>query len=97
VEQWQKEDQNTTDLTTPTTNGQSFFESTSPLCYVMTVLDDLYCHIVLEMSYAIFPLYFGFFKCCHKMEHVDIKVLALAILFVILFVLFIITMVWPMN
>jgi hypothetical protein len=88
VEQWRKE------LTTPTPNGQSFFESTPELRYVLTVPDDLYRRIVSEMSYAMFPPYFGFFKCCNETERADIKV-ALAILFVVLVILFISTMEWP--
>jgi hypothetical protein len=96
VEQWRKEDQNTTDPTTPTTNGQSFFESTPPLRYVMTVPDDLYRRIVSEMSYAMFPPYWGVFKCCTETERADIKV-ALAIFFVVLLLLFISTMEWPTD
>jgi hypothetical protein len=65
-----------------------------PLRYVMTVPDDLYRRVVAEMSYALVPPCWGFFKCCDAEGRADIK-LALAILAVILFLMFISTMEWP--
>lgn len=65
-----------------------------PLRYVMTVPDDLYRRVVAEMSYALQPPCWGFFKCCDGEGRADIK-LALAILVVILFLMFISTMEWP--
>jgi hypothetical protein len=66
------------------------------LRYVMTVPDDLYRRVVAEMSYALEPPCWGFFKCCDAEGRADIK-LALVILAVILFLMFISTMEWPTD
>lgn len=68
-----------------------------PLRYVMTVPDDLYQRVVAEMSYALLPPCWGIFNCCNATDgKADIK-LALVILAVILFLMFISTMVWPTD
>jgi hypothetical protein len=65
-----------------------------PLRYVMTVPDDLYRRIVAEMSYALAPPCWGFFKCCsNESERADIK-LALLIMFFVLLLMFISTLEW---
>jgi hypothetical protein len=67
------------------------------LHYVITVPDDLYQRVVSEISMEVFPPYWGFFKCCnHESERADIK-LALAILFVVLFLLMIGSIEWPTD
>ena len=64
------------------------------LKYVITIPDDLYRRMVAEMSAEAFPPYWGFFKCCHQeSERADIK-LALAILSVVMFLLFIGSLEW---
>ena len=67
------------------------------LRYVMTVPDDLYRRVVAEMSYALMPPWWGCFMCCSESEgRADIK-LALAILSVTLFLMFVSTMEWPTD
>lgn len=64
------------------------------LHYVLTVPDDLYRRVVSEMSYAAYPPYWGFVKCCsHESDKADIK-LALLILFFIMLLMMIGSVEW---
>jgi len=76
------------------TLGKKATKQPPPLTYVMTVPDDLYRRVVSEMSYALLPPWWGFFMCCNESGgHADIR-LALAILAVVLFLIFVSTMEW---
>jgi len=64
------------------------------LNYVITIPDDLYRRMVGEMSAKVFPPYWGFFKCCNQeSEPADIR-LALVILSVVMFLLFVGSLEW---
>eukprot|EP00531_Pseudo-nitzschia_arenysensis_P001436 CAMPEP_0116145352 /NCGR_PEP_ID=MMETSP0329-20121206/16542_1 /TAXON_ID=697910 /ORGANISM="Pseudo-nitzschia arenysensis, Strain B593" /LENGTH=530 /DNA_ID=CAMNT_0003640941 /DNA_START=102 /DNA_END=1694 /DNA_ORIENTATION=- len=64
------------------------------LKYVITIPDDLYRRMVADMSSKLIPPYWGFFKCCHQeSERADIR-LALVILAVVMFLLFIGSLEW---
>ena len=64
------------------------------LKYVITIPDDIYRRMVGEMSAKAFPPYWGFFKCCNQeSEPADIK-LALVILAVVMFFLFVGSLEW---
>jgi hypothetical protein len=73
-------------------SSQSFFETTPPLRYVMTVPDDLYRRVVSELSHELI----GYGRCCHENERADIR-LAIAILSAILLLMFISTLYWPTD
>lgn len=110
VEQWRKADSHVAWSDQYSYDGMIVLEDTTatnqdatkkgipqppPLRYVMTVPDDLYKRVVAEMSYALLPPCWGFFRCCNDPDgRADIS-LALAILFVILLLMFISTLEWP--
>jgi hypothetical protein len=113
VEQWRKVDQTIFDPAGPLVGdeeeGQMLvlddpdcyptkkIKQLPELRYVMTVPDDLYRRVVAEMSYALMPPWWGCFMCCSEAEgRADIK-LALAILSVTLFLMFVSTMEWPTD
>ena len=113
VEQWRKVDQTIFDpagplvgdeeegqmlvLDDPDSYPKKKIKQLPELRYVMTVPDDLYRRVVAEMSYALMPPWWGCFMCCSEAEgRADIK-LALAILSVTLFLMFVSTMEWPTD
>ena len=73
----------------------SFFETTPPLRYVITVPDDLYRRVVSEMNDSLTSPFFGMGQC-REDEHADIRI-AIAIISVILILLFIGTMDWEFE
>jgi hypothetical protein len=88
VEQWRHMDEGEI-------GKESVFDDSKPdLRYVLSVPDDLYRRVVSEMSDSLVPPYFGAFKCCSETEKADIRI-ALAVLCVVFFLMFISTLEWP--
>lgn len=67
-----------------------------PLNYVLTVPEDLYRKLVSDLSDSVTKPYCGMRRCCNENEHVDIRV-AIALFGLMLFILLVITFIWPTN
>lgn len=94
VEQWRRDDDDeeaVADVFRSADQENKPLDERPPLRYVLTVSPDLYRKVVSEMSDGLTSPNFGISKCCSDNEKADIRI-AIAILCVVLFALFIVTM-----
>lgn len=90
VEQWRREDEEAGGVLSREHENKPFDER-APLRYVLTISPDLYRRVVSEMNDSLTSPYCGISKCCSDGEKADIRI-AVAILFFVFFVLFIVTL-----
>ena len=100
VEQWREDDSDNESAARNARENKrmsrraSFNQRHPPLRYTLTVEDDLYRKIVSEMSDRLTEPFCHSSRCCVEDEKVDIRV-AVTILTVVLFVIFLTTIEWP--